>query len=620
MTQEELKQKIQEARAKGVPDEVTFKYLNDKGLIPQDKIITRQVTPIQETRTGVEYQPTLSYSGQENPLQAGLKAAVNLPGSAYNLGKGIVSAVSNPLDTIKSIGKVAVGGVEKLLPGQQSNEESFNAFTDTLKKRYGSLDALAKTATEDPFAFGADVLSLVGGGASIVGKSGQLSNAISKVSKIATSPVTKTAEFVSPLVKQGSKYITSQFTGLNPETITELIKNPSAFKDVSPTARIETATAVKDALDSRLSDLSGLGKEYQVLRDSGQIVTIPEGTIKTVLNKYGLKLDDNNQILTTPESRPISAGDRIAIQDFINNYGNERVLSSNAFLNTREALSNLAKYDQAKTSVSTAISRDLRSVYDDLGKKQIKGLNELDTQYAPERQLLGQLKKDIFDAKGELKDGAISKIANITGKGKEQFLGRVKEIIPDIEQRVNLLKATEDIERASGIKVGTYTRSALGAGGAIFGASTGNIPVLIGAILTQPSIAVPLLKGAGYVGQKAAPIVNALKSIANDVNNFRLPAQFIDQDTGQLKAGLSIKDIAKNISLSEKGTLRDFTDYVNGSYKPDSLTLKNLKRDTQEIVNKYGFSSATKGDKALSRQIGEYLDSVGYDRKLTKGK
>lgn len=505
------------------------------------------------------YSPTFAYTGQESGLEAGLKAAGNLPGSAINLGKGLVSAISSPIETAKTIGSTVVGFGEKLgrevlertplasrvnQVSESDNERAFNQLTSMLKNRYGSLEALAKTATEDPFAFGTDVVTLASGGAGLLGKSAQFSGAVSKVgstaTKLATAPITKTAEFVSPLVSKTSRYVTSQATGLNPETITELVKNPAAFKGVTSESRVQTANAVKDALESRLSELSGLGKEYQVLRDSNQIVTVPENTIRTVLNKYGVKLDGNNQIVTTAESRPLSVGDRNAIQEFINNYGKERVLSSNAFLNTREALSNLAKYDASKTNLSTTISRELRSAYDTLGKKQIKGLEILDTQYAPERQLLGQVKKDILTPQGDLKDGAISRIANLTGKGKENLLARMKEIVPDIEQRVKVIKAVEDIERTTGQKTGTYVRAAI-AGGGLY---TGNVPVIIMSILTQPQIAVPLLKGAGYVGQRATPILNAVKEIANDVNNFRLPSALLDEE-GKLQMGLSVKDISK---------------------------------------------------------------------------
>lgn len=78
------------------------------------------------------------------------------------------------------------------------------------------------------------------------------------------------------------------------------------------------------------------------------------------------------------------------------------------------------------------------------------------------------------------------------------------------------------------------------------------------------------------------------------------------------KMGLSVENITKNISSGEKGTLRDFTDYVNGAYEPSAKELKLLKADVQDIAKKYGFSKAFSGDKALSNQIGEYLDKIGY--------
>lgn len=473
-------------------------------------------------------------------LTEGAKAAGNLIPSAFNMAKGIGTAVLNPLDTARGVGNVIRGGLNKAaekLTGSridpiddkyaQEGDQAFKDFSGMLKDRYGSLENLQKTATEDPFGFGSDVLGLVTGGATLVGKGGTVANTISKVGQVATNnPVTRVVSKVSGTVSdktgQASRFVTSQATGLNPETITELIKNPKAFKDISPEIRTETANAVKDALDSRLDELGDLGEGYQVIRETPGYMVVPKGTIEKVLTKYGVKLNDEGKIVTGPESRPLSAGDKAGIEEFIKDYGSQRVLSNNGFLNSREKLSKLSKYDATRTDVSQAIAKELRFAYDDLGKTQIKGLRDLDTEFAPERGLLGQLKKDIFDSKGELKDGAISRIANVTGKGKEKLLARMKQIIPDIEQRVKVIKAVEDIERTQGIKVGTYSRTLTQTGG-VLGGVTGNIPAVVAAILSQPEIAVPLLKGLGYTGQKAAPVLKAIKAAASDFNRFRLP-------------------------------------------------------------------------------------------------
>ncbi|MCK8367031.1 hypothetical protein, partial [Erwinia amylovora] len=75
--------------------------------------------------------------------------------------------------------------MEKLLPGVQGQEKNFDAFTGFLKERYGSLENLQKTATEDPFGFGSEILSLITGGAALAGKAGEVGNAIGAVGKTA---------------------------------------------------------------------------------------------------------------------------------------------------------------------------------------------------------------------------------------------------------------------------------------------------------------------------------------------------------------------------------------------------------------------------------------------------
>lgn len=50
MTTDQVKQKIQQARSQGVPDKEIFNYLNNKGLIPSEKVV--QSAPVQEKKVG----------------------------------------------------------------------------------------------------------------------------------------------------------------------------------------------------------------------------------------------------------------------------------------------------------------------------------------------------------------------------------------------------------------------------------------------------------------------------------------------------------------------------------------------------------------------------------------
>jgi len=321
----------------------------------------------------------------------------------------------------------------------------------------------------------------------------------------------------------GAKEITefgvSQATGLNRSALKQIIESPEAFtkeaiKNVD-TARETLAKNIKTKIDNRLKALSETGEGYQVLRESNQFVNIPEDAGKKVLEKYKLNLDEKGKILQTVESIPLSPTDKKALQDFINVY-NKNELSANAFLNARQSLSSMAKYETGKTSASITMSRELRKFYDELGKKQIKGLKELDAEFSKEIKILNQIKKDYINPKtGDFKDNAISKIANLTGKGKEQVLERLKGIDPNIEKKVNILKALENIKDASGIQVGTYVKSGL----AGFGFATANIPLVIGSIISNPTIAVPLIRKYASFMKKKADFINKIIDKLNKGKN-----------------------------------------------------------------------------------------------------
>lgn len=447
----------------------------------------------------------------------------NVVKSGANLVKNTVEAAANVFNpdtkknTVANLGRVALGTAEKLVPGRQGAEDQADALGRMLKERYGSLDAIKETAYTDPVGFLLDASTVLGGGGALLkvaGKAGSVS-ALSRAGEVASAagraidPINAVGKAVSKVgqVATGTaKFGAAQVTGLSPETITQIVTNPGKFSEAERVGlnRYSLASKVKDGIDTRLETLRDTGKVYEGIRGSSGSVVVPVDTVKTVLGKYGIGLK-NGKLTTTAESVPLSTGDISAIEGFVNQYGRDTQLSANGFLNAREALSQLAKYDATKTDVSQRIARDLRSTYDDLGKKQLQGLSELDAKYAPERQFLGQIKKDYLNPNGSLKDGALNKIANLTGKGKDQTLARLEDVVPGISEDINILKALEDIELTNGQKVGAYMRGAAGG----FVLSGGNPFVsLISAIVASPQIAVPILKAYGG----SAGIVNQITS------------------------------------------------------------------------------------------------------------
>lgn len=87
----------------------------------------------------------------------------NIVGSAGNLIGGIAGAVAHPIQTVGALGSIAAGGVEKLVPGTQKHEASFDALASFFKQRYGSLPALGETLYKDPVGVLADISTVAGG-------------------------------------------------------------------------------------------------------------------------------------------------------------------------------------------------------------------------------------------------------------------------------------------------------------------------------------------------------------------------------------------------------------------------------------------------------------------------
>lgn len=333
--------------------------------------------------------------------------------------------------------------------------------------------------------------------------------------KGATAPVVDLAKPVA----SGAKFVYGQATGLEPKTISSIIEQPKAFSKakMAETTRGNLAEKVGQALDTKAAELSETGKVYQGVRELRKPVVMPKGGVESHLSEnYGLDVVDG-KIIRSPQSIQMKDGDLKALQDFYDLYGKKQVLQPNEFLNARQNLAQMAEYDALKSDTSNILSRDLRDYYNQFGRPQIKGLAELDAEYAPRVAEFKQLKKDYLmkdPATGELrlKDGAASKIANLTGKGKEQVLGRLEEALPGVTKEINILKSIEDVEASFGNKVGTYVRAGLQGGGLVGGIVTGNVPLVAASIASNPKVALQILRGYGTIKQVGKDFISKLSS------------------------------------------------------------------------------------------------------------
>jgi len=455
-------------------------FMNSMGIDPnseQGKILAQHFQNLGQLFATKVSEDTASELGRQGDLADAQKAVEDAKAS------GDMSALEQ-----------ATNNYEKLA-GQKPSTITGNLGANTVQ----GATALAKPIVE---------------GATTAGKA-----ALDTTGAIAGKTIQTVGKGASDLGKSGLSLV----SGLNRGTIDTALENPDALSAAQKVgidaSRQNTLSMLKNPIDQKISDLSDTGKAYDPIRNGGQTIDVPEDYLKNKLEEAGINVDKNGNLSATSKSSVRSNADINRLQDFYDMY-NKPQLGADEFLNMRQDLANLAKYESGKTTQLQNFARDLRSSANEDLRPQIDGLEDLDNKYSSTTEDLKKVKNLIYDNKGNIKDNAVSSINNLLNKGKEGQLGRIQEALPDFDmnkfaQQIKVTKALEDIEIAKGNKIGTYARGGLTAGA---GASlaTGNIPaaaaIVTGQILTHPTILVPILKAFGKVSDVSSDFVSDVTS------------------------------------------------------------------------------------------------------------
>lgn len=511
----------------------------------------------------------------EGFVKGGIKGALNAPGSMVNQLLGFLEFF-DPVRVGREVAKIPgeIRGLEEdikgqpadvglasvrgffrgifefnrdllITPGPQALLSSYEPTRKLLGYPKGgnqSVDPFTAAGTsfaEDPAQLFVPALigrGLLGRGSAARVKAGEAPTLRSNLADVVDTNVSRVAGVVTkPIgaalggVKTGTIFSVAQVTGLNPETVKIILEKPQEFtaQNRNTTTREGISRGVLRDFTKRAEELSDLGKAYEPIRQSGQTFQVPvEASLKLLRDRFKLGVNEKGQVFRTKESLPLSSADIKAIQGWLDLYNNG-AHTANSYLNARDALSQMSRFElgSGKTKNINKVARILRAEWNNIGRSNIKGLKELDATIGPVKEQVRRVTKDLFDRDGKLKDNAVSRIVNATGKGKEQLLRRIEEISPGATHRLKILKAIEDIEAAYGQKVGTYVRAGVGGAGIL----SGNVGFIAAAIITNPKVAVPILRMFG------ASKITALK-VATAIRDFMVEER-------QLRAGLSTEAV-----------------------------------------------------------------------------
>lgn len=130
-------------------------------------------------------KPQTAQTTPANAPNVAYQAITNIPSSASKFAGDIYHAVTNPVETVKSIGMLGAGAIKNALPksvtdfitsissepGQIDKAvEMANAAGGELAKKYGSMEGFKTAIATDPVGTAADISMLFTGGGSLVSK------------------------------------------------------------------------------------------------------------------------------------------------------------------------------------------------------------------------------------------------------------------------------------------------------------------------------------------------------------------------------------------------------------------------------------------------------------------
>ena len=227
----------------------------------QDKQGTPEFETIAQAYQAAKQQETskFQFSGKE--------ALKNLPGSIVEEGKNVIGAITQPIQTLKGIGNLALGVAEKATDGVQSHEKYADALSDYYANKYGSKDAFLQELQNNPASILSDISMFVTGGASGAAKLASLSKVGAKAAP-ALEKVAKAGTAIDPLnlAANTTMYGASKVI---PKTVAPMMYE-SAAKWSTTLKPEERAAITETALKNQIPlDYSGLGKVQSKLTDLG---------------------------------------------------------------------------------------------------------------------------------------------------------------------------------------------------------------------------------------------------------------------------------------------------------------------------------------------------------------
>jgi len=373
----------------------------------------------------------------------------NIAKSGLNFVKDIGSAVIHPVDTVKSIGKVALGTAEKLVPGRQGAEDQADAVGKFFVDRYGSWDKVKETAYNDPIGFLADastVLDLGGGALKTVGT-------ISKADKLAEAGkvIGETSKFVEPMQagSKASQYLLGR-TGMAESVAKKLYE--SALKPSTKLSETEKTKILLTGLKEGIPVTEGGLKMTQNTIDainggiSQMIKDAAEQGKEVSTASIRNKLDEVYDVVSKTVNPDSHIEDLAKVErDFISNYGESipidtaQEIKQNTYKILRKAYGEMKSTTvEGQKALARGIKEEIVKQYPEIGNLNTREGALLDFEDELQKAV-NRINNHNLVGLGAIGAGGIGAIAG--GAGGGILIGATKAVLdnPAVKSKLGIL-------------------------------------------------------------------------------------------------------------------------------------------------------------------------------------
>lgn len=502
----------------------------------------------------------------------------NAVSSAGNAIKGMVGAVTHPIDTVTGLGQVAAGGVQEI-PGVsqifdniskggkdnsvlKSNREAFNNVVNFYAQRYGGKDApevlknMAKTAYEDPVGMALDVSTLItglGGATKSVGNLSKIEEvvnagkAIGKVGEV-INPINaglKSVDKISELAGKGaSKARNIAFgitTGKGSETALQAYQaglqggeSGRLFLDtmrgkISKTDVVNNARDVLDSIVEKRGDAYRTGLAVIQEETKGKILPLDgiQNTSYRALDKIGVPNVEGKLDFSARPSLDAKTINKVV--NTINTWEDNTPLGLNQL---KQEIRGFEKgginLSPADARFNTFIDSTVKNI-DRLLKDNVNGYGELNAKYALDTEFIKDIRRDLLSRDPGAESTALNKLTSALKTDNNFKL----DILDEIKNRtgVDLSKQIAGVN-SSTFMPGGFIGRGIDIYQLIRGVSALVDPkTLLLMASTSPRVAGEFLYGLGFSKRMINPVLDTMRKIPSNELDVLSKALYYSEKT-----------------------------------------------------------------------------------------